>query len=623
MGKQKDFTKSNRLEKKPEVDVVTVYRYTKNRKAKGNMKLERNSVNREKRLSDSSSRQKAIMANNGAQNKKLEEYSKEELVELVKTLRKRKKYGLVWESKPEDVVEQCKKELPVLEEVRERAIEKAKDKPTNLIIEGDNYHALSILNYTHAGKVDVIYIDPPYNTGNQSWKYNNNYVEKDDPWKHTKWVSMMYQRLALAKNLLKKDGALIVAIDDYEVHHLGLLLEEMFPTYERDLVIVAHHPQGAGSETVSRVHEYAFICTPVGLGFKGRKSREEEGLWSLKRSGQGENNWRINRPKQFFAIIVDPKKRKVIGVGPEIPKDAKKYPTGKTKDGYIRIYPIDREGKERCWRYNRSTMQTRIKRKLVEYSSKGALSIRKEVVGLVPVFSVWSDSRYNAGAHGSSMLTKIMGTTNTFQYPKSLWTVYDLIELVHSNTDAIILDFFAGSGTTGHAVLQLNKEDDGSRQFILVTNNENRIAEQVTYPRIKKVIAGVRDLPDITGIPANIRYFKTAFVPKDEVSDDTRRALVVRSAEMICVRENTFEKKYDNKQYKIYTNGTIATGILFDLDAIEDFKKKIIALDLPAHLYVFSLTNDVFADDFASLPMGHKLCPIPESILEVYRKLFT
>ena len=562
------------------------------------------------------------MATNTSQTKTIEEYSKEELVELVKALRKRKKYGLVWEAKPEEVVDQCRRELPVFEEVQERAIEKADGKPTNLIIEGDNYHALSVLNYTHAGKVDVIYIDPPFNTGSRDWKYNNDYVEKDDPWKHTKWVSMMYQRLVLAKNLLKKDGALIVAIDDYEVHHLGLLLEEIFPTYERDLVIVAHHPQGAGSGTVSRIHEYAFVCTPIGLGFKGRKSREEEGLWSLKRSGQGENNWRVNRPKQFFAIIVDAEKGKVVGVGPEIPKDAKKYPMGKTSEGYLRIYPIDRDGKERCWRYNRATMEKHIKSKAVEYSSRGALGIRKEVVGLVPVSSVWSDSRYNAGTHGSTMLAKILGTTNTFPYPKSLWTVHDFIQLVHANADAVILDFFAGSGTTGHAVLKMNDEDDGARQFILVTNNENQIAEKVTYPRIKKVIQGVRELPEITGIPANVRYFKTAFVPRDEVSDDTRKALVRRSTEMICVRENTFNKKHDNKQFKIYTNGITSTGILFDLDAIEEFKSKLVTLDLPAHLYVFSLTNDVFADDFVSLSIRHKLCPIPESILEVYRRIF-
>lgn len=557
--------------------------------------------------------------NGNGNGKPLDEYTREELLELVKDLKRQKKFGLVWVDKAEDVAEQCKRELPVLEEVSKRTIEKVSDQVTNLIIEGDNYHALSVLNYTHAGKVDVIYIDPPYNTGNQSWKYNNKYVDRDDPWKHSHWLSMMNKRLQLAKYLLKPDGALIVAIDDYEVHHLGVLLEELFPNYEKDLVIVEHHPQGAGSNTVSRTHEYAFICTPIGIGFKGRKDREEEGNWSLKRSGQGENNWRVNRPKQFFAILVDEAKRKVVGVGPEVPKDEKKYATGKTKEGYLRIYPLDKEGKERVWRYNRATMQSLIDKGAIEYSAKGALTVRKEVVGAVPVFSVWKDSRYNAGTHGSSLLTKIMGTTNTFQYPKSLWTVYDMIDLVHSDKNAVILDFFAGSGTTGHAVMEMNKEDDGNRQFILCTNNENNIAEEVTYPRIKKVIEGFNGEK---GIPANVRYFKTAFVPKNEVSDNTRKELVRRSTEMICVRENTFIKKYDNKQYKIYTNGKINTGVLFDLESVGDLKEKLDALELPAHIYVFSLSNDDHADDFSDLEVKHTLCPIPESILEVYRRLF-
>jgi len=563
------------------------------------------------------------MSNKPSQKRKIEDYSREELIGLVKELKKRKKYGLVWEAKPEDVVERCKSELPVLEEVKERIIENNEGGLTNLIIEGDNYHALSVLNYTHAGKVDIIYIDPPYNTGASDWKYNNDYVDRNDTFRHSKWLSMMHSRLNLAKNLLKEEGALICAIDDYEVHHLGMMLEEMFPTYEIDLIVVAHHPQGAGSNTISRVHEYAFVCTPAGVGLKGRKIREGEDNWSLKRSGQGENNWRTHRPKQFYAIIVDEKARKVVDVGPEVPRDADKYPTSKTKEGFIRIYPIDREGKERVWRYNRSTMASLIAKGVIEFSERGALTVKKDVVSQVPAFSVWTDSRYNAGTHGSSLLTKIMGSANAFQYPKSLWTVYDLISLVHSNDDAVILDFFAGSGTTGHAVMQLNKEDEGRRQFILVTNNENNIAEDVTYSRIRKVIEGVPQLPEITGFPANVRYFKTAFVPKDEVSDNTRRALVARCTDMICVRENAFEKKYDNKQYKIYTDGVNATGILFDLDAIDDFKEKLTKLKLPVRLYIFSLSNDVFAEDFAELPMKHKLCPIPESILDVYRRIFT
>jgi len=162
--------------------------------------------------------------------KKIDDMTKEELVALVKEVKKRKKYGLVWEDKPEDVVEQCKKELPVLEESKDKAIQKDEGLPTNLIIEGDNYHSLSVLNYTHAGKIDVIYIDPPYNTGAKDWKYNNHYVDSNDNYRHSKWINMMHHRLTLARNLLTEDGILICAIDDNEFANLKLLLEEILPS---------------------------------------------------------------------------------------------------------------------------------------------------------------------------------------------------------------------------------------------------------------------------------------------------------------------------------------------------------------------------------------------------------
>lgn len=551
----------------------------------------------------------------------LEDLTKEELLETVRILKRIKKFGLVWEDKPEEVVEMCRRELPVLEEVSERTITMCANAPTNIIIEGDNYHALSVLNYTHAGKIDLIYIDPPYNTGARDWKYNNDYVDANDTYRHSKWLAFMTHRLKLARGLLKPEGSVIIAIDDYEVHHLGVLLEELFPDYVKDLVIIEHHPQGAGSNTVSRTHEYAFIVTPFDVGFKGRKMREGEDSWSLKRSGQGENNWRTNRPKQFFAILVDPEANRVVGVGDEIPRDVTDYPTGMTWDGLMRIYPIDREGKERVWRYNRSTMQSHIKQGMIEYSSRGSLSVRKTNVNQVPVFSVWKGPRYNAGSNGTTLLTKIMGTTNTFPYPKSIWTTYDLLEIiVGGNREAVILDYFAGSGTTGHATLLLNDADDGNRQFILCTNNENGIAEDVTYPRIRNVINGYAD---VEGIPANVRYLRTDFVRKSKVSDDTRYQLVQRSTDMICVREDTYEPVADESDFKVFQNSHHTTAILYNVDALPIMKECLRRLtDKPAHIYVFSLTTDTYEEDFADLPQEHTLCPIPESILEVYRRTF-
>jgi adenine-specific DNA-methyltransferase len=302
--------------------------------------------------------------------------SKEDLLNLVEKLESRKKYGLIWDENK--VKEQFEKDaenaLPVLKEISTRAIsDEDPNKPVNILIEGDNYHALSVLNFTHQGRVDLIYIDPQYNTGARDWKYNNDYVDANDPWRHSKWISMMNKRLKLAKNLLKEGGSIIVAIDDYELNTLGLLLDEIFPNHEKSTIIVEHHPQGAGSITVSRTHEYAYICTPKNIGIQGRTVNSEESRWPLKRSGQGENNWRANRPRQFFAILVDEKAGKVVGVGPEITRDAKKYPTGKTTDGYLRIYPLDKDGGERVWRYNRGSMQRLIDIDAIAYTKNGCV----------------------------------------------------------------------------------------------------------------------------------------------------------------------------------------------------------------------------------------------------------
>jgi adenine-specific DNA-methyltransferase len=189
--------------------------------------------------------------------------SKEELLKVIEKLESRKKYGLIWDE--EKTKEQFEKEsenaLPVLKEVRGKAIKTDPTKPTHILIEGDNYHALSVLNYTHQGKIDVIYIDPPYNTGNKSWKYNNQYVERDDAFKHSKWLSFMAKRLYLAKNLLSQEGIIIVAIDDYEHHTLRLLMDEIFGEDNRlGTITVVHNPRGRNDEKFfATMHEYMLV----------------------------------------------------------------------------------------------------------------------------------------------------------------------------------------------------------------------------------------------------------------------------------------------------------------------------------------------------------------------------
>lgn len=548
--------------------------------------------------------------------KSLKEMSREDLIEQVKQLKKQKKFGLVWEDKPEDVVEQCKTELPVLEEVKDREIEKFPGERTNIIIEGDNYHALSVLNYTHAGKVDVIYIDPPYNTGAKNWKYNNDYVDKDDAYRHSKWLSMMKHRLFAAKGLLKKSGILICAIDDNEQAHLSVLIEEIYSAFEQHAITVVHNPKGVQGTNFSYTHEYAIFVIPKGNKIISDRLLSEEEIYVSNLRNWGGESLRTDAKNCFYPIIVS--NGDIIGFGDVAPNDFHPKSSNEVqKNGDTFIWPIDSKGIERKWRYARQSVE----------EIKDVLRLKDSKYGVQVMIAkdfgtyktVWFDKRYDASEYGTKLLKKIVSGC-TFDFPKSLYTVYDCISSIASKRkNSVIVDFFAGSGTTGHAVMMLNKEDGGNRQFILCTNNENNIAEEVTYPRIKNVIEGYAD---VEGISTNVRYFKTAFVKSETVSDDTRRELVARSTEMICVKEDTYHKEYDNKHFKIYSNANQTTGILFDLDAVEAFKEKLRKKGLPSSLYIFSLSNDTFDEDFEDLELKHKLCPIPESILEVYRKLF-
>jgi adenine-specific DNA-methyltransferase len=191
------------------------------------------------------------------------DWSKEDLIKKIKALEKRKKYGLVWdtEREPEKVVLDCQKELPVLKEIKKNEIHSGEDAVTHILIEGDNYHALSVLNYTHEKRVDVIYIDPPFNTGSRSWKYNNNYIEKDDPYRHSRWLSFMSSRLKLARNLLADDGIIVVAIDDYEYHTLRALMDELYDENRRlGTIVVVHNPRGRNDDKFfATMHEYMLV----------------------------------------------------------------------------------------------------------------------------------------------------------------------------------------------------------------------------------------------------------------------------------------------------------------------------------------------------------------------------
>ena len=241
------------------------------------------------------------------------QWDKKELIAHIEKLEKRKKYGLVWDEErtKEEFELASRNSLPVLEEVHENEISTDPNQPTHILIEGDNYHALSVLNYTHEKAIDVIYIDPPYNTGAKDWKYNNNFVDKEDLYRHSKWLSMMEKRLRLAKQLLKPDGVFICTIDENEFNRLGLLLEDIFNDFELHCITIVHNPRGIQGKNFSYTHEYAYFCLPKGRKSIGyRKINMEDIDWRNLRDNGG-ISLRTDAQNCFYPIIV--KNNEIVG----------------------------------------------------------------------------------------------------------------------------------------------------------------------------------------------------------------------------------------------------------------------------------------------------------------------
>jgi len=553
-----------------------------------------------------------------------------EIADLQAQIRKLKKskLGLVFEDKPEDVVEQCQKQVPVLKEVVKNRINLGNGFVDNLLIQGDNYLALSVLNYTHKKNIDLIYIDPPYNTGAKNWKYNNDYVDKDDEYRHSKWLSFMRHRFNLAKNLLKDDGVLICAIDHNEQEHLGVMLDSIFPTYEKVCVTIIHNPGGIQGDNFSYTHEYAYFVFPQGGKYISRVDRDDVKPTPLRDWG-GEESKRDTARNCFYPIIV--KDKKIIGFGDVMPDEVHpRTANEKQKDGSIYVWPIDGNGVERKWRFARQTVED-IWGELKCEENKNEFVINR-YKSQYRYKTVWTDKKYNANIFGTKLLREILPNCD-FDFPKSLYTVYDcLLTVARHRPHAIILDFFAGSGTTGHAVLEMNKIDGGNRKFILCTNNENNnggnggIAESVCYPRIKAVIKGYKNKKGekVTGLSSNLFYYQTDLVDIEQihkVPDDAKIRITYQAGEMIAVREDSLNEVEKNDWWQIFEGNGKLTAIYFKEDKaklgelIEKLEKK----NLPVALYIFSWGKNEYRGEYSSANI--RVEDIPEPIIEVYKEL--
>ena len=400
------------------------------------------------------------------------------------------------------------------------------DKPCHTVINGENFHVLKMLTYTHRGKIDAIYIDPPYNSGASDWKYNNNYVGEDDLYRHSKWLAFMERRLLIAKELLKPSGTLIVTIDEHEVRRLGLLLEQTLEGFTIQQATVVINPKGVTQGYLSRVEEYVFFC----FGPESKIFAGDDDLLTVKDSKASDDGYtrprwkgllrsgdeaeRKDREQMFYPVWINPKTKSIVKAGQYLPLEQEPEFNLTDSDGNVAVWPVRKNLTLGRWGVGVATFNELVKKGFVslgKYDKKrqswgmsylseqlrkevedGTLSVlgRDPVTGVADVVyegaatrkvrTVWHRTSHDAGAYGTDLVGKFLGNGRAFPFPKSLYAVEDALRVIlRGKPDAIVLDFFSGSGTTAHAVMRLNHQDSGRRQSICVTNNEVRSTEQM------------------------------------------------------------------------------------------------------------------------------------------------
>lgn len=444
----------------------------------------------------------------------------------------------------------------------------------NYIIKGNNLLALHSLKDKYAGKIKLVYIDPPYNTGSNAdtFVYNNTF-------KHSTWLTFMKNRLEVAKSLLTPDGCLIVAIDENEHDRLGVLLHDMFDEYEVHSITIIHNPRGVQGTNFSYTNEYAFFVIPRGKkSIIDRKIPNEEIEYSPLRNW-GTESERKDAKNCFYPITINPSTKKIIKFG-DVSQDSFHPHKNETNGNYIDVYPIDSKGVERKWRYARQSVES-IKHLLRCTEKKGVWDIELGK-DFGQYKTVWDDPRYDANEYGTQMIKDLVPDC-PFKFPKSLWNVYDcLYAVVGKDKNAIILDFFGGSGTTAHAVLELNKADGGNRRFILAEQMD--YVKSVTAARVAEVIKR-----DATGHFVYCELAKSNELFIDAISK------AVNSEALKTIWSQMQETGFLN--YKINPTTIDANATDFDALSLDDQKRFLIEC-LDKNLLYIPL-SDIDSEEYA------------------------
>ena len=564
----------------------------------------------------------------------LEGLTDKERSDLLGLLRENKTYGLVWEDKPEDVEERLREELPILTEVPERVIiSEDNDAPNHILIEGDNLEALAILAYTHEGKIDVIYIDPPYNTGNKDFIYNDSYVDKEDSYRHSKWLSFMSRRLKIAKKLLSDRGVIFISIDDNEQAQLKLLCDEIFGADRFITNLIWQKKTGAADANgIAIITEYILVYCLDPQNAKNIFSYNKN-AFDIKRYRYTDEFEKIRGP--FYYDSLDRGSIQYsdgLNYGIEAPDGSMIFPNGRlsfVNDGWT-------------WKWSKEKVEWGIKNKFIEI-----VPTNKKKNGWAVKYKIYLnvDNEGNAIEKSVPYKNLISGILNAdaandiktifnskaFSYAKPIELIKLFINLI-ANKKGIILDFFAGSGTTLHATMQLNAEDGGHRQCILVTNNENNICEEVTYERNRRVIQGYTNAKgeEVAGLTKNnLRYYRTGFVGRNRSMQNMRK-LVNLATDMLCIKENLYTEQNTfggQKTYKsvfrYFDDGKKQMLIIYREEVIDELVDIIYDLDIiqPIKVYVFSPSEDPWEGSFDDVSDKVELCALPQAIYNTYRRI--
>ena len=550
--------------------------------------------------------------------KNAEGFSNEEKSQMLALLNENKTYGLVWEKSTEDAWKIMKDYVPVLKEDESKRIDHGSKNPNHILIEGDNLNALTALSYTHEGKIDVIYIDPPYNTGNKDFAYYDDfcdeyrqipYVDREDSYRHSKWLSFMEKRLKIARRLLTEKGVIFISIDDNEQTNLKLLCDEIFE--EKNFVanlIWKSKSGGAHDSTAFGVdHEYILCYAKSYSNISIYNDKEAAVTTSYNKIDSDGRRYALDRLDKQSLGYVASLDFPIIG------------PDGKE---YI-VEHKNPELKKARWRWSKETVNERYDELVFIYPYVYTKNYEKED-GQKPR-SILFDERFGRTRTGSTDLAAIIGKQNIFSYPKPVSLIKYILS-ISSNQSAIILDFFAGSGTTLHATMKLNSEDGGHRQCILVTNNENNICEEVTYERNKRVIEGytkpngefVEGLKD-----NNLRYFKVGLTPREKTDENMFR-LAKNSVNLLRIKHDVYKEKLfgvlENpyKRYRYFEEDGKQLLVILDTELIGDIVVQLEEMEVskPIPTYVFTTGAYPFTEDFESVADKVELYPLPHGLYQ-------